>query len=143
MSVFYNGGKMYLLRKKTLFTLLFLTTWLISAFPFSVSAECSCCINQECKCGCTENNHLQKSFFQNHSSGKYTPCIECNGIPAKEFFWVNGCSLQLEQKQLLSLPHYVLAKPASLSLEGTSTSLRTPYPVSSPPLFLINSTLLL
>jgi hypothetical protein len=96
-----------------------------------------------CACGCTENNHLQESFLQDRSSGKYTPCIECDNTPAKEFFWANGCSLRLEQKQLLSLPRYVSEKPVALCSEGTSASLRIKYPFSSLPLFLINSTLLL
>ena len=134
---------MYLHRKKTLFMLLVVTAWLITSFPFVVRADCSCCTLHTCRCGCTENNHLQGSFFQDHSHGKCTPCLECDSIPANECFWVNGLSFQLEQKQLLSLPHYTLNKPVSLSSECTSTSLRTTYSVSSLPLFLINSTLLL
>ena len=134
---------MYLLRKNTLFMLLVVAAWLITSFPFEVRADCSCCTRHTCTCGCTENNHLQGSFFQDHSHGKCTSCLECDCIPANECLSVNGCSFQLEQKQLLSLPHYALNKPVSLSSECTSTSLRTTYSVSSLPLFLINSTLLL
>ncbi len=143
MCVFYNGGQMHLPRKKTLFTLLVLATWLITSFPLPVHAECSCCNSHECECGCTENNQLQEKFFQDQSHATCVPCIECDNIPTKEFLSVNVYSFQLEKKQILTLPPYVLAKSIYLSSKYTSTPVRTPYPFSSPPLFLINSTLLL
>jgi hypothetical protein len=134
---------MYLHIKNTLFALLVLATWLITSFPFVVCAECSCCNSPECKCGCTGNNHLQENFFQDQSHGKCASCIKCDSIPAKASFSVNEYSFQLEQKQLLTLPHDVLAKPVSLFSKYTSASLGTTHPFSSSPLFLINSTFLL
>lgn len=134
---------MHLLRKKTLFLLLALATWAITSFPPLVHAECCCCNSHQCKCGCMENNHLKEIVFQDQSHGKCASCIECDSIPVKESFSVNKYAFELEQKQSLTLPHDVLAKPVSLFSKCTFAPLRTTYPFSSPPLFLINSTLLL
>jgi hypothetical protein len=134
---------MYLFRKKSLFTLIFLATWLFSTFPFAVSAECSCCTNQECKCGCTEKNQLQENVSQDQPQGTRVPCIECDGAATSEPLSVEGYASQIGKVQLLSVPHIASFSPRPQCSNDASSCQCMSYPMSSPPLFLIHSTFLL
>jgi len=135
---------MNLLKKKKIFTLLVMATLFITSFPLQVGAECSCCIEAQCTCNCTEKSQLQEKFLHHQDHAKSPRCINCWETPARELPAAGIINDNpLHWKQLLTVSSHIPLMPFPFSPHETIARSTQLMPYQTTPLYLLKASFLL